>query len=136
MDKLSFASIMKNRFRQKISINTSLHKGYFNMKGGLFCSNNVSPFITLKGVVLMHKRIKKTFITTMALSLVLPFSMNHITTADSAPHGLEVEPLKERYEDSFEIGAAVEPYQLEGTHGEMLKHHYNSITAEKRYEAH
>lgn len=43
---------------------------------------------------------------------------------------LEVPSIKERYEDLFSIGAAVEPYQLEGTDSEVLKHHYNSIVAE------
>src|SRR5699024_3066011 len=43
---------------------------------------------------------------------------------------LEVPAMKDRYEDSFPIGAAVEPYQLEGIHGEILKRHYNSIVAE------
>lgn len=43
---------------------------------------------------------------------------------------LDVEPMKDRYESSFDIGAAVEPYQLEGIHADILKHHYNSIVAE------
>ncbi|SFB00602.1 endo-1,4-beta-xylanase [Lentibacillus halodurans] len=43
---------------------------------------------------------------------------------------LEVPAMKDRYEDSFPIGAAVEPYQLEGIHGEILKRHYSSIVAE------
>ncbi|PRO67075.1 endo-1,4-beta-xylanase [Alkalicoccus urumqiensis] len=43
---------------------------------------------------------------------------------------VDADSMKERYEDSFDIGAAVELYQLEGVHGEILKRHYNSLVAE------
>ncbi|MGJ9385617.1 endo-1,4-beta-xylanase [Salipaludibacillus sp. CF4.18] len=46
------------------------------------------------------------------------------------PHAWQVSSLADRYEDYFDIGAAVEPYQLEGRQGKILKHHYNSLVAE------
>lgn len=46
------------------------------------------------------------------------------------PFAWQVAPLADRYEGSFDIGAAVEPHQLEGRKGKILKHHYNSLVAE------
>ncbi len=80
----------------------------------------------------MLKVLGVTVVTGLALSLLLPAG----TSVAGAEEGyesksaLEVTPLEERYDDSFPIGAAVEPYQLEGIHGEVLKHHFNSIVAE------
>ncbi|WP_077325533.1 endo-1,4-beta-xylanase [Virgibacillus siamensis] len=80
----------------------------------------------------MVKSLRISIIAVFVLSLVLPAG----TSTAKAEEGyksisaLGVTPLKSRYEDSFEIGAAVEPYQLEGIHGEILKRHYNSIVAE------
>jgi endo-1,4-beta-xylanase len=42
----------------------------------------------------------------------------------------DIPALKEAYADYFKIGAAIEPYQLEGEHGKILKKHFNSLTAE------
>lgn len=42
----------------------------------------------------------------------------------------EVPSIAKHYESSFLIGAAVEPHQLEGVQGEIIKHHYTSIVAE------
>jgi len=42
----------------------------------------------------------------------------------------DIPSLAEAYKDHFKIGAAVEPYQLEGEHAELLKKHFNSLTAE------
>ncbi|SDO19421.1 endo-1,4-beta-xylanase [Alkalicoccus daliensis] len=49
---------------------------------------------------------------------------------NSTPHAWQVASLAERYDDSFDIGAAVEPYQLKGKQAKILKHHYNSLVAE------
>lgn len=42
----------------------------------------------------------------------------------------DITSLTEAYSDHFKIGAAVEPSQLEGEHAELLKKHFNSLTAE------
>ncbi|MFW5719062.1 MAG: endo-1,4-beta-xylanase [Halanaerobium sp.] len=42
----------------------------------------------------------------------------------------DIPSLAETYEEYFKIGAAVEPYQLEGEHAGVLKKHFNSLTAE------
>lgn len=42
----------------------------------------------------------------------------------------DIPSLAETYEDYFKIGAAIEPYQLKGEHAEVLKKHFNSLTAE------
>lgn len=42
----------------------------------------------------------------------------------------DIPSLKAAYADYFKIGAAIEPYQLEGEHAEILKKHFNSLTAE------
>ncbi|WP_226037886.1 endo-1,4-beta-xylanase [Aquibacillus saliphilus] len=80
----------------------------------------------------MLKVLRKPIISVLAASLILPAGANiayaeEVTKPVSA---LEVNPLESRYQDSFAIGAAVEPYQLDGIQGEMLKHHYSSIVAE------
>nr|AHN13642.1 xylanase [uncultured microorganism] len=49
---------------------------------------------------------------------------------NNSPFAWEVASLAERYKDSFDIGAAVEPYQLEGRRAQILEHHFNSIVAE------
>ena len=65
----------------------------------------------------------------LAILLVAPIVPAPIATAQSL-YALDVSPLYERYENSFTVGAAVEPYQLEGESGRVLKRHYNSIVAE------
>ncbi|RAK07180.1 endo-1,4-beta-xylanase [Halanaerobium saccharolyticum] len=42
----------------------------------------------------------------------------------------DIPSLAETYKDYFKIGAAIEPYQLEGEHAKILKKHFNSLTAE------
>ncbi|TWT25904.1 endo-1,4-beta-xylanase [Planomicrobium sp. CPCC 101110] len=78
----------------------------------------------------MLKVLRKPLMTGLALSLLLPASIG--TAADPAvgDSAFDVPELDNRYEKSFDIGAAVEPSQLEGKDGEMLKRHYNSIVAE------
>ncbi|MBB6451323.1 endo-1,4-beta-xylanase [Geomicrobium halophilum] len=66
----------------------------------------------------------------LVLALIMPFGANTLSAQSDSDSALEVNSIEERYKDSFKIGAAVEPYQLEGEQGEILKHHYNSITAE------
>ncbi|WP_202078382.1 endo-1,4-beta-xylanase [Caldalkalibacillus salinus] len=76
----------------------------------------------------MFKFVKVALSASLVLSLALA-GMNQ-AGANEELSALEVTPLSSVYEDVFKIGAAVEPYQLEGIHGEMLKKHYNSIVAE------
>nr|AIX48023.1 XynSL4 [Planococcus sp. SL4] len=78
----------------------------------------------------MLKVLRKPLITGMALALLLPAGLNSSANAEDSLGALDVAPISERYADSFAIGAAVEPFQLEGKSGEVLKHHYNSIVAE------
>ncbi|WP_138416237.1 endo-1,4-beta-xylanase [Aquibacillus sediminis] len=79
----------------------------------------------------MLKVLRKPIISGLALSLALPFGMSTVSAAESeATHATEVAPIDDRFEDTFKIGAAIEPYQLEGEHGEVLKRLYNSIVAE------
>ncbi|WP_394121962.1 endo-1,4-beta-xylanase [Planococcus donghaensis] len=78
----------------------------------------------------MLKVLRKPIITGLALTLLLPAGLNSSANAEDSLKALDVDPIYERYEDSFAIGAAVEPFQLEGESGEVLKHHYNSIVAE------
>ncbi|MDC3415905.1 endo-1,4-beta-xylanase [Aquibacillus salsiterrae] len=81
----------------------------------------------------MSKKLRNTVITGMALSLILSIGTTNIfaqSDTQEAVSAIEADPIKDRYEDSFDIGAAVEPYQLEGEQGEILKRHYSSIVAE------
>ncbi|WP_203339632.1 endo-1,4-beta-xylanase [Planococcus beijingensis] len=78
----------------------------------------------------MLKFLRKPMITGLALALLLPAGLNGSANAEDSLKALDVDPIYERYADSFAIGAAVEPFQLEGESGEVLKHHYNSIVAE------
>ncbi|WP_226526969.1 endo-1,4-beta-xylanase [Metabacillus niabensis] len=77
----------------------------------------------------MLKVLRKPLISGIALALLLPVGGN-AASAYEARSALEVPSISERYENSFAIGAAVEPYQLEGMNGEVLKRHYTSIVAE------
>lgn len=43
---------------------------------------------------------------------------------------MDLEPIAAVYEKDFAVGAAVEPYQLEGAEGALLAYHFNSLTAE------
>lgn len=78
----------------------------------------------------MLKVLRKPMITGLALALLLPAGLNSSANAEDSLKALDVDPIYERYADSFAIGAAVEPFQLEGESGEVLKKHYNSIVAE------
>ena len=77
----------------------------------------------------MQRIMRKLIIAAIVILLMLPMGISAEENTESV-HALDVSSLSERYEESFDIGAAVEPYQLEGVQGEMLKHHYNSIVAE------
>ncbi|HEO8420359.1 Endo-1,4-beta-xylanase A precursor [Mycobacteroides abscessus subsp. abscessus] len=77
----------------------------------------------------MLKHLRSSIITGLAFSLLLPAGISS-AAAKEPIHSLEVDQLRTRYQDSFSIGAAVEPYQLEGTDAAVLKHHFNSIVAE------
>ena len=78
----------------------------------------------------MLKVLRKPLITGLAFALLLPAGLNSSANAEGSLEALDVDPIYERYADSFDIGAAVEPFQLEGKSGEVLKHHYNSLVAE------
>lgn len=78
----------------------------------------------------MLKVLRKPIITGLALTLLLPVGLNNSVKAEDSLGALDVAPIADRYADSFDIGAAVEPFQLEGKSGEVLKHHYNSLVAE------
>ncbi|CAM3910971.1 endo-1,4-beta-xylanase [Alkalicoccus chagannorensis] len=76
--------------------------------------------------------MKKAWLSAAVLAVFVPAGF---AAADEEPQELEggaldAAPMKDRFEDSFNIGAAIEPHQTEGTHGEVLAHHYNSLTAE------
>ncbi|PYZ95958.1 1,4-beta-xylanase [Alteribacter lacisalsi] len=58
------------------------------------------------------------------------FGENGKGNGKPAPFAWQVDSLADRYEASFDIGAAVEPFQLNGRKGKILKHHYNSLVAE------
>ncbi len=77
--------------------------------------------------------MRKPLITGLALALLLPAGMSTAAaevTSNQSSHALTVPSIAERYKDSFAIGAAVEPYQLNSTDAEVLKRHFNSIVAE------
>ncbi|MBM7570454.1 endo-1,4-beta-xylanase [Aquibacillus albus] len=82
----------------------------------------------------MLKVLRKPIICGLALSLLLPVGITNPIAAENKPDkkldALHVAPLKNKYKESFSIGAAVEPFQLEGKSGEVLKRHYSSIVAE------
>ena len=81
----------------------------------------------------MFKVMRKPLITGLALALLLPAGMSTAAAGPNIEHSssaLSVPSIAERYKDSFAIGAAVEPYQLETIDAEVLKRHFNSIVAE------
>ncbi|UOE94519.1 endo-1,4-beta-xylanase [Alkalihalobacillus sp. LMS39] len=99
----------------------------------------------------MLKTLRKPFIAGLALSLLLTggassvfaqgngqagppkggiFKEGEKGNGNVQPFAWQVASLADRYEESFDIGAAVEPHQLNGRQGKVLKHHYNSIVAE------
>jgi len=81
----------------------------------------------------MFKVMRKPLITGLALALLLPAGISTAAAVPNIEHSssaLSVPSIAERYKDSFAIGAAVEPYQLETIDAEVLKRHFNSIVAE------
>ncbi|WP_404328799.1 endo-1,4-beta-xylanase [Mesobacillus maritimus] len=82
----------------------------------------------------MLKVLRKPLISGLALALLLPVGISSVDAANTnkpSLNALEVPQLDQRYKKSFNIGAAVEPYQLEGTTDTaVLKRHFNSIVAE------
>lgn len=78
----------------------------------------------------MLKVLRKPFLTGLALALFLPAGLSSASAAEPVS-ALDVDvELDERYADSFDIGAAVEPSMLEGKDAAVLKRHFNSIVAE------
>ena len=99
----------------------------------------------------MLKVLRKPIIAGLALSLLVSGGVSSVAAQGNGPQGPpksgvfgegekgngNVEPfawqvasLADRYEGKFDIGAAVEPHQLEGRQAKILKHHYNSLVAE------
>ncbi|WP_187254458.1 endo-1,4-beta-xylanase [Alkalicoccus halolimnae] len=77
------------------------------------------------------KQVKRTVAAALAVTLAAPLAGTAAVSAEEhQPHALDVDSMEKQFEDSFDIGAAVELYQLEGEHGEILKHHYSSVVAE------
>ncbi|MGP4039621.1 endo-1,4-beta-xylanase [Gracilibacillus sp. D59] len=77
----------------------------------------------------MQRKLRKLIIAAIVILLMLPTGISAEENTEPE-HALDVHSLSERYEGSFDIGAAVEPAQLDGVQGEILKRHYNSIVAE------
>ena len=72
---------------------------------------------------------------TMIIVSILSFSclqINEEVLKTNEPEKIELKTaLKEPFEELFYIGAAVEPFQLNNAaHANLLKRHFNSITAE------
>ncbi|PLS01060.1 endo-1,4-beta-xylanase [Neobacillus cucumis] len=85
----------------------------------------------------MLKVLRKPVISGLALALLLPAGMTSVSASNVESYAkkptisaLEAPQLDQRYKDSFTIGAAVEPSQLQGKDAAMLKRHFNSIVAE------
>ncbi|ENH96627.1 alkaline xylanase [Gracilibacillus halophilus YIM-C55.5] len=73
---------------------------------------------------------KVPIISGIALSSLLLFGSTVSAQDTEALHATDVPSMKEHFKESFKIGAAVEPHQLEGESADVLKYHYNSIVAE------
>jgi endo-1,4-beta-xylanase len=60
------------------------------------------------------------------------FYVDDVVIQSSSPPPIQddIPSLQDVFADHFQIGAAVEPYQMSGRHGEMLEKHYNSLVAE------
>jgi endo-1,4-beta-xylanase len=88
----------------------------------------------------MLKVLRKPLISGLALALLLPVGVSNVGAVNVANenkpslNALQVPQLDQRYKKSFNIGAAVEPYQLEnGTmDSEVIKRHFNSVVAENQ----
>ncbi|MBU9723555.1 MULTISPECIES: endo-1,4-beta-xylanase [Bacillaceae] len=80
----------------------------------------------------MRKSMGKPIVLGLVLSLfVHPFGFAAVSAEEGElPHALEVPAMDERFEESFSIGAAIEPFQLDGESGQILDYHYNSVVAE------
>src|SRR3954467_14084253 len=85
----------------------------------------------------MLKILRKPVVSGLALALMLPAGITSAAASNVESYAkkptisaLEAPQLDQRYKDSFTIGAAVEPSQLQGKDAEMLKRHFNSIVAE------
>ncbi|MGD6802048.1 endo-1,4-beta-xylanase [Rossellomorea aquimaris] len=80
----------------------------------------------------MFKKIRTPLITGLALTLLLPAALpaSAGTVHESSMSALSAPSIAERYENSFAVGAAVEPSQLNQIDAEVLKQHFNSIVAE------
>jgi endo-1,4-beta-xylanase len=85
----------------------------------------------MKSIQTITKILTKFFLT-FALSITIVF-LSGFTEASNKIASSEVDStkgLKDYYEDFFPIGVAVSPRSLQGTQGEFIKKHFNSLTAE------
>lgn len=76
------------------------------------------------------KQMKRTVAAALGVTLIAQAGAGAVLADDHSPHALDVQSMQEKFEGSFDIGAAVELDHLEGEQGEILKHHYGSVVAE------
>lgn len=81
---------------------------------------------------MIRKGLGKTLFSGTALALLLSSGLSSVSAGPVTPVSAIKAPvqLDERYKDSFDIGAAVEPEMLNGKDGQVLKRHFNSLVAE------
>lgn len=58
------------------------------------------------------------------------FALTHVARQELPPPDLTLPSVYQALAGYFPIGAAIEPYQLDDVHEDLLKHHFNSIVAE------
>ncbi|MBN1501573.1 MAG: endo-1,4-beta-xylanase [Spirochaetes bacterium] len=78
--------------------------------------------------------IKKILLLLTVLISVLSFSCSGTDplVKSETVSGSKLPDLQKFYKKDFKIGAAIEPSQLEGAEGMLLRRHFNSITAENK----
>lgn len=76
------------------------------------------------------KQMKRTVAAILGVTMAAPLGAGVVLADEHNPHALDVQSMQDKFEDSFDIGAAVELEHLEGDSGEVLKHHYGSVVAE------
>ncbi len=64
----------------------------------------------------------------IAPTVNIPISLDPPAEAPKAIQA-DIPSLAEAFKDAFPIGAAIEPKETQGLHGEMLKKHFNSLVA-------
>ncbi|MFS1512083.1 glycoside hydrolase family 9 protein [Chengkuizengella sp. SCS-71B] len=106
---------------------------YYTIVGNTTVTNN--GWVLLEAEYTMQNEADSLFIyvesdSGLASFYIDDFELSYIPSLPPLPIEQDIPSLHEVLQDDFLMGAAIEPYQTQGLHSELLQKHFKTITAE------